>query len=61
MTEARRVKSLLNLDDKERNEMTEKELSDITALQKYNAVLIKKRIGISSRKKLLNLFVESLI
>ena len=45
---------------KDRNEMTEKELSAITTLQKINTLMIKKGIGIESRKKHIFLFAESL-
>ena len=47
-------------DKKDRNEMTESELSAITALQKVNTILIKRGVGIDSRKKSILLFAESL-
>jgi hypothetical protein len=40
--------------------MTESELSAITALQKVNTILIKRGVGIDSRKKSILLFAESL-
>lgn len=47
-------------DKKDRNEMTEKELSAITALQKINTTLIKKGVGLESRRKNILLIAESL-
>lgn len=47
-------------DKKDRNEMTESELSAITSLQKVNTILIKRGVGIYSRKKSILLFAESL-
>ncbi len=46
--------------NKERNELTEKELNLLTALQKFNTTFIRKHIGPESRKKNLRLVVESL-
>ena len=39
---------------KERNDMTEQELKQITYLQKFNTNLIKKGIGSASRKSKLS-------
>ena len=47
-------------DKKDRNEMTEKELSAITTLQKINTLMIRKGVGIDSRKKHIVLVAESL-
>lgn len=47
-------------DKKDRNEMTEKELSAITTLQKINTLMIKKGVGVDSRKKHILLVAESL-
>ena len=47
-------------DKKDRNEMTEKELSAITTLQKINSLMIKKGVGVDSRKKHILLVAESL-
>jgi len=45
--EANLVKSLVAI--KDRNNMTEAELRQLTYLQKFNAMLIKKRVGKTSR------------
>jgi hypothetical protein len=47
--EANMVKSLVAA--KDRNNMNESELKQLTYLQKYNTMLIKKRIGKASRIK----------
>ena len=47
-------------DKKDRNEMTEAELSAITTLQKINTLMIKKGVGVDSRKKHILLVAESL-
>jgi hypothetical protein len=51
--EANRIRELVTTKT-DRNEMTEKELSQITYLQKVNANLIKKRIGKQSRIRRIN-------
>lgn len=60
ITEANRIKKLLNLDSKERNLMTEKELSSITQMQKLNTLLLEKNIGKDARVKQLILQSELL-
>lgn len=50
INEARLVRKLVT-DKKDRNEMTEQELKQITYLQKVNTMLIKKNVGKSSRIK----------
>jgi len=47
--EARRIRALVT--SKPRNEMSEQELNQITYLQKFNANLIRKRIGKTARIK----------
>lgn len=49
INEAKMIKSLVT--QKQRNEMTEQDLKQITYLQKVNANLIKKRIGKETRIK----------
>lgn len=49
INEANRIKDLVN--PKNRNELTEQELKQITYLQKVNSMLIKKKIGKESRIK----------
>lgn len=46
--------------NKNRNEMTESELQKITMMQKVNANLIKKNVGIESRKNHLKIIAESI-
>lgn len=58
--EANRIKNILNLNSKERNLMTEKELKSITQMQKLNALLLKKKIGKGARIKQLKLQSELL-
>lgn len=53
INEARLVRSLVT-EKKDRNEMTEQELKQITYLQKVNTYLIKKAIGKTARIKRLN-------
>lgn len=60
ITEARRIKNMVT-DKKDRNEMAEQELNQITYLQKVNANLIQKGIGKESRIKRLNEANEILI
>ena len=60
INEARLVKSLVTDPDKPRNEMTEQELSNITQLQKFNSLLLKKRIGKVARIKQLKIMAEAL-
>lgn len=59
-TEANRIKKLLNLTNKERNLMTEKELSNITLMQKQNSILLKKKVGKDARIKQLASLAELL-
>jgi len=59
--EARLIKSILGVETKDRNEMTEKELSNITVLQKFNSELLKKNTGKQSRVRLLNVLGQSLL
>lgn len=49
ISEANRIKELVN--PKDRNELTEQELKQITYLQKVNSMLIRKKIGKESRVK----------
>jgi len=58
--EANRITEMLGLRKKHRNIMTEKELNDITQLQKLNALLLRKRVGKEARIKQLKLQVELL-
>jgi len=58
--EANRIKKMLNLENKERNLMTEKELNSITQMQKLNALLLKKNVGKVTRVKQLELQAELL-
>jgi hypothetical protein len=58
--EANMLKQIANLDI-DRNEMTEKDLSRLTMLQKVNSTLIKKNIGVDSRKKHLSIINESMM
>lgn len=57
--EANMLKSLVNT--KDRNSMLESELKQLTYLQKYNTMLIKKRIGRESRIKQLKQAAEVII
>ena len=59
--ESKMIKKMAGVNGKNRNEMTEKELSNITSLQKYNAVLLKDNIGKSSRINRLELFSKSFL
>ncbi len=58
--EANNIKDLVGVKDLERNEMTQKQLDNITVLQKYNSNLIKKGVGKDSRHKRLKELAESL-
>lgn len=58
--EARMIKKIANLNT-ERNEMSEKDLSRITVLQKVNANLISKNVGKASRIRQLTTVNESLM
>lgn len=60
INEANLVRSLVT-EKKDRNEMTEKELQVITALQKINTSLIEKGVGKESRTKNLKLIADSLL
>lgn len=60
MEEARYLKEVLGLAGKDRNSMTEKELANLTILQKVNAELISKRIGKNSREKQLVQLAQAL-
>jgi hypothetical protein len=57
--EANMVKSLVVA--KDRNNMTEQELKQLTYLQKFNTMLIKKRIGKESRIKQLKQAAEVIL
>lgn len=46
--------------NKNRNEMTESELQKITMMQKVNANLISKNVGVESRKNHLKIIAESI-
>ena len=58
--EANKIKKMLNLHKKERNLMTEIELSNITQMQKVNSLLLKKKVGKVSRDKQLRFQAELL-
>jgi hypothetical protein len=60
INESRMIKEIANLDI-DRNEMTEKDLSRITILQKVNSNLISKNVGKASRIKQLTTINESLM
>lgn len=60
ISEANRIKYMLNLEKKERNLMTEKELNSITLMQKLNSMLLEKNIGKDARIKQLKLQSELL-
>lgn len=53
--EARLIKSLIGLETKDRNLMTEKELNSLTQMQKLNSLLISKGVGKDARIKQLEL------
>ena len=55
INEANIIKGLLYLVDTDRNDMTEKELSNVTQLQKLNSMLLRDRVGKDSRLKQLKL------
>jgi hypothetical protein len=59
-SEARRIKLLLGLSNKNRNMMSEKELSSITQMQKLNSILITRGTGLNARIKQLELQAELL-
>lgn len=60
ISEARRIKLLLGVSKKDRNLMTEKELSSITQMQKLNSILITRGVGLDARIKQLELQAELL-
>jgi len=60
ISEANRIKKLLGLKSKDRNLMTEKDLSNITQMQRMNSLLLRKNIGKDSRIKQLTLQAEML-
>ena len=60
INEARNIKKLLNLSKKERNLMTEKELNNITIMQKANSIYMNKGMGKVKRYKLLEMQAEIL-
>lgn len=60
INESRMIKKIADLDI-DRNEMTEKDLSRITILQKVNSNLISKNIGKASRIRHLTIINESLL
>jgi hypothetical protein len=57
--EAKRIKKLLNV-NKERNLMSEIELSNITLMQKQNAIMLRKKVGKDARIKQLRILAELL-
>jgi len=59
INEMRMIRDICQLGDKERNEMTEKELNNLTLLQKVNSTLIKDGVGKDSRKRQLELIYKS--
>lgn len=60
INEANLIKELLDVNYKDRNEMTQKELDNITLLQKVNSELISNNVGIESRRRHLGLVANSL-
>ena len=60
INESRRIKSLLGISKKDRNVMSENELANITAMQKFNTILIKDKIGKKSRQRLMVIHAKSL-
>lgn len=58
--EANMIRELSNTIDKSRNELSEKELTNITLLQKVNTNLISKGVGKDSRIKHLKIVAESI-
>ena len=59
VNESKMIKEISGL-DRDRNELSEKELQRITTLQKVNCTLVKKRVGKQSRIKQLKIINESL-
>lgn len=59
ISEAKRIKEMLGI-SKPRNELSEKELNDITSMQKLNSLLLIKKVGLESRVRQLNQHVELL-
>ena len=59
INEARMIKKLAGV-DKDRNELPEKDLDVITALQKLNAELIESGVGKASRKRQLETLAKAL-
>jgi len=57
--EAKMLREIVGI-DKDRNELSEKELNILTSLQKINTTLIRNHVGKESRKKQLLLIAESL-
>jgi len=60
ISEARKIKELLGLSKKDRNLMSETELSNITIMQKLNSILLEKKMGKDTRIKQLTLQAEVL-
>ena len=60
VNEANVIRDIARVGDKKRNEMTEKELTLLTSLQKVNTTLINKKIGRETRRKHLEIIAESL-
>ena len=60
VNEAKMIRELAGVTDKQRNEMTEVELSKLTILQKVNTTLINNHIGKESRRKQLNTIAVSI-
>lgn len=60
VNEAKMIRELAGVTDKQRNEMTESELNKLTILQKVNTTLINNHIGKESRRKQLNTIAVSI-
>lgn len=58
-SEANMIKDILKLRNKDRNEMNERELKCLTLLQKKNALLIKNKVGKTSRKRQLEIDAQA--
>jgi hypothetical protein len=60
INEANLIKKMAGVEGKDRNEMTAKELCNITVLQRMNAQLIRNKVGKDSRIKQLTVLSEGL-
>ena len=60
INEARRIKAMLGLEDKDRNTMTEKELDNVTQMQKLNSILIENRVSKPKRIGQLEMLASAL-